>query len=93
MPPALFWPLLPLHLAATALVVSLHVAQGRGLSSWKGLLAGLRGLGPIWRSRRILQKARTASTMEIARALAWRPHVLIGRRAVIRPLSEQQRKS
>jgi GT2 family glycosyltransferase len=86
MPSALFWPLLPIHLAATALVVSVHVAQGRGFAGWRGLLAGLIGMRPYWRSRRILQKSRTASTTDIARALAWSPAVLIGRRAVIRPI-------
>lgn len=73
MPAALFWPLFPLHLIVTAAMVSLHAIKGRGFAGWRGLIAGLAGLGPVWRARRKIQRSRTASAAEIARALTWSP--------------------
>ena len=86
MPGVLFWPLLPVHLLASVVAVSLNLVRGRGLGAWRGLLAGVAGLGPIWGARRGLQKNRKVGTLEIARMLAWSPHVLIGRKPVIRKL-------
>jgi len=83
MPPLLFWPLLPVHVAASVLVALLAAAHGRG-AVWKGFVAGVRGLGPIWQSRRAVQRARAASTADIAAALAWSPDILFNRRAVVR---------
>src|SRR5262245_35237796 len=87
MPAPLLWPLLPLHITASALAVSVAVLKGRGLAGWRGLLAGFAGAAPIWRTRRDVQRARVASWLDIARALAWSPDVLIPRRPVIRPPS------
>jgi N-acetylglucosaminyl-diphospho-decaprenol L-rhamnosyltransferase len=86
MPAPLFWPLLPVHLAASALSAALNVLRGRGLAAWRGFGAGLAGLGGVWGARRVIQERRTASWFEIARVLAWSPHVFVGRRPVIRPL-------
>jgi len=86
MPAALFWPLLLPHLAASALVCTIALFSGRGAHAWRGFLAGFAGIGPIWRTRRDLQRTRRASTGAIARALAWSPDVLLSRRPVIRPL-------
>lgn len=86
MPMPLFWPLAPLHLLAGALAATAALATGRGLAAWRGLGAGLAGLGPIWASRAAVQHARKASTWDIARALAWNPLTFIGRRPVIRAL-------
>jgi len=86
MPAWLFWPLLPAHLLATALVATLAPIRGRGLHAWRGILAGLAGLGPILDSRRAIQKARKISVLDIASALAWSPDVLFTRRAVHRKI-------
>ncbi|MBC7768858.1 MAG: glycosyltransferase family 2 protein [Phycisphaerales bacterium] len=86
MPPALLWPLLPVHLIASALVCSSAALRGRGFHAWRGMMAGFAGLGPIRASRRDVQRARIARTDEIARALAWSPEILLSRRPVIRPL-------
>lgn len=85
MPPLLFWPLLPIHVAATTLINTLNVLRGRGLSAWRGSFAALANLAPILRSRRAEQTKRKAKTGAIAAALAWSPLVMIGRRPVIRP--------
>jgi len=84
MPPLLFWPLLPAHIAATVLVNTSALLQGRGFAAWRGSVAALAEIGPIWASRREVQNARTASTGEIASALAWSPDVLLNRRPVLR---------
>lgn len=84
MPAPLFWPLLPAHLLASAAVVTLSALRGRGLAAWRGLLAALGDLGPALSARREVQKARTATSGDIARVLAWSPLVFFGRRPVIR---------
>lgn len=84
MPGPLLWPLLPAHLIATAIVASLAPLRGRGLDGWRGIIAGLSNLEPIWASRRHIQRTRKASVGDIAAALTWSPDVLITRRAVYR---------
>jgi GT2 family glycosyltransferase len=84
MPDALFWPLLPIHLVATIAAVSISMFRGRGFAAWRGFLAGVAGVGPVWRTRRTLQANRKSSAFEIARMLAWSPHVFVGRKPVIR---------
>jgi len=86
MPGPLMWLMLPAHLIATALVATLAPIRGRGLHAWRGILAGLVGLGPILQSRRTIQKARKTSLFDIASALAWSPDVLFTRRAVHRKI-------
>jgi N-acetylglucosaminyl-diphospho-decaprenol L-rhamnosyltransferase len=86
MPGALFWPLLPAHLALSALAASIALLSGRGTSAWRGLFAGFAGWGAAWRARQMVQSARTAGVAEIARMLAWSPVVLLNRAPVIRPL-------
>lgn len=86
MPAWLLWPLLPAHLLATGLLATLGPIRGRGLHAWRGILAGLAGLGPILESRRAIQKARKTSLFDIASALAWSPDVLFTRRAVHRKI-------
>jgi GT2 family glycosyltransferase len=91
MPGPLFWPLLPLHLLALALLLLLNLRPGGRDSAgpcWRGLKAALAGLGPIWRSRQEIQRQRRASVAEIARALSWSPTALFARRAVLRPVRE-----
>ncbi|MGH6951085.1 MAG: glycosyltransferase, partial [Vitreimonas sp.] len=84
MPGPLLWPLLPAHLLASALVVSIAALTGRGWSGWRGLIAGFAGLAPIWASRTDVQHQRRASWLDIAAALTWSPDVLITRRPALR---------
>lgn len=86
MPAALFWPLFPLHVAASVLAVTVTLLQGRGFAAWRGLLAGFAGLGAMWSTRGAVQRARKARSGDIAAALAWSPLVFIGRQPVIRPM-------
>lgn len=91
MPAALFWPLLPAHLVASALAVSVAALKTRSFDGWRGFSDALGNLGPIWESRRDLQRTRTASTLDIAAALAWSPECLISRRPTPKPLRRQAR--
>jgi len=84
MPALLFWPLLPAHLALSALLLAAYPLSGRGFAGWRGFWEGLRGAGAVWASRRAEQAARTAPVLEIARVLAWSPLVLSSRAPVIR---------
>jgi hypothetical protein len=86
MPGPLFWPLLPAHLAASAAAATYALASGRGASAWRGIAAGVAGIGPAWRARIQLQANRQAACADIAAALAWSPVVFFGRRPVIRRL-------
>lgn len=86
MPGALMWLLLPAHLITTALVATLAPIRRRGLGGWRGIIAGLDGIGPIWKSRRELQATRKASLSDIAAALAWSPDLFFTRRAVHRKI-------
>jgi N-acetylglucosaminyl-diphospho-decaprenol L-rhamnosyltransferase len=88
MPSALFWPLLPAHLAASVMLSLVAVARGRGPHACRGLLSGALNLGPIWQSRRELQRTRRASVGDIATALAWSPDVFFTRRPVHRDVHE-----
>lgn len=87
MPGPLFWPLLPLHLAALALLLLLSLRPGSAAKTrpcWHGLKAAIVGLGPIWHSRQEIQRQRQASLSAIAGALSWSPLALLGRRPVLR---------
>jgi GT2 family glycosyltransferase len=84
MPSELFWPLLPLHLAACAAAATWALFRGRGFGAWRGFLAGLLGWGAMWKSRQELQSKSRASAFAIARVLAWNPMALRDRRAIIR---------
>ena len=86
MPAPLLWPLLPAHLLASALVVTVAALTGRGLSAWRGFIAGLAGLAPIWATRAQVQSQRRATWVDIAAALTWSPDVLFTRRPALRPV-------
>jgi GT2 family glycosyltransferase len=85
MPAPLLWPLAPVHIAASAIVVTIAALTGRGFAAWRGFIAGFAGLGDIWRTRREVQRSRRAATSSIAAALTWSPDVLFTRRPALRP--------
>jgi GT2 family glycosyltransferase len=84
MPAQLFWPLLPVHLTACAAAAAAALVSGRGDAAWRGLAAALGNLQPVWETRRRVQRARTVSWRDIGGALAWSPHVFLGRQPVMR---------
>jgi N-acetylglucosaminyl-diphospho-decaprenol L-rhamnosyltransferase len=72
LPAPLLWPSLLLQLAVAPLVV-LRRGPGKWGIACAGLLAGLRALPRIWRSRSVVQRARVVSSGEIARLLVFDP--------------------
>lgn len=87
MPPSLFWPMLPFHLA-------IQVARLLGALRWgvfraalTGLVHSVLGIAPIIATRRSVQRSRRASVREIARALCWSPITLLTRGSHVRPLA------
>jgi len=85
--PALLAPIvIPLHLAAVALIASRRPNWPHAGVVWRAFLAALKGLPKVLQDRRIVQAARKASAGQIARAMTWNPRDLAGRRPVIRPL-------
>ena len=84
------WQLLPvvvpLHLAAVAYISSRRDNHPHAHIVWRAFKESLKGLPTILKSRRAVQAARSASSLEIARAMTWNPKDLTGRRPVIRPL-------
>ncbi|HEX5379370.1 MAG TPA: glycosyltransferase family 2 protein [Phenylobacterium sp.] len=83
-PAVLLWLTLPLHVAATIALFARHATRGELAAPWKGLMAGLKGIGVALGARREAQAARTVGSWEIARAMTWNPLDLLLRRAVIR---------
>lgn len=85
MPPLLFWPLLPAHVLATTLLVLRSALDGRS-APLRGFLAGIMGVGSVWKARLKTQKTRKIGTLELARMLAWDPFAILDRRPIIRSL-------
>ncbi|WP_341895218.1 glycosyltransferase family 2 protein [Ferrovibrio terrae] len=73
MPGLLFYPLLPLHLAAMLLLWLRAFATGMWRPVGRGIVDALRGFAPIWRQRHIIQTARSAPALHIAEWLTWKP--------------------
>ncbi|HEX7943902.1 MAG TPA: glycosyltransferase family 2 protein [Phenylobacterium sp.] len=86
------WPLLPLvvplHLAALALIYLKKDNRPHIRLILKAVRAAYAGAPAMFRARRDIQKARRASIGQISAALTWNPRDLSGRRPVIRPLRE-----
>lgn len=84
MPPVLFWTLLPVHLGATAFIVSWSLVVRGRVSPWRGFIAGIAGLARVWKRRREIQRRRAVGSATIARILAWNPVVILTREPIIR---------
>ena len=62
--------------------------KGHGGPVWRGLVAGIAGLGRIRADPSYGPPERTASLGDLMHAMAWNPMDLLGRRVVVRPLDE-----
>jgi hypothetical protein len=82
---------IPLHLAAVALIASRRPNWPQAGVVWRAFVAAMKGLPKVLKDRRALQAARRASAGDIARAMTWDPKDLAGRRPVIRPLRAPSR--
>jgi N-acetylglucosaminyl-diphospho-decaprenol L-rhamnosyltransferase len=85
MPGILFWGLLPAHVLLQVALLGWAAMKGHAAPVWRGLAAGMRGLGPVLARRRTIQRGRTAATSDIAAALTWSPFKLLRRDHDVRP--------
>jgi len=69
MPSVLFWSLLPLHLALNLFSLMFFGLRGQWQVIFRAKRDALRGLPRMWAKRRVIQQARTATTLEIWRVL------------------------
>jgi len=85
--PALLLPLVvPLHLVALTLIYLKKDNRPHIRLILKAVRAAFAGAPKIFRTRKVVQRARKASFGQIAGAMTWNPRDLSGRRPVIRPL-------
>jgi len=84
-PPLLLLATWPLHLLATALLFSRHVAHGEMAAPWRGFKAALKGLPIVLAARREAQAGRKVGSLGIARELCWNPRSLVKRLIVLKP--------
>ena len=69
MPAALFWLLLPLHLASNLAAIAFFVKKGQGRVILRAQRDALRGLPRMWKKRQYIQQIRRAPIREIWRLL------------------------
>lgn len=69
MPPALFWLLLPLHLAMNLAVIIAYILRGQACVILKAKRDALHGLPSMWKKRKPIQSGRTAGYAEIWRIM------------------------
>ena len=82
---------LPIHLLLTFALLIRAYSVGRGASTWQGLKEGFAGLGPVWKSRKHVQKRRKLSTWQIWRAMSWRWRRLRHRLVHVSPVEKPPR--
>jgi GT2 family glycosyltransferase len=80
MPPALFWPLLPIHLAVGLVLLLRAAILGHGAVALKALAAALGGLPKIWAKRQKIQRDRRGNPVPL---MVWSPWAALTRRPVI----------
>jgi GT2 family glycosyltransferase len=83
-PPLLLLATLPFHIVATLGVWLRALAQGHAEPVERGLEDALKGAPEMWRSRRQIQRARTASSGAIAAMMVWSPLAALARRGRLR---------
>ena len=81
---------LPGPIAITIYLLLRSAFTKRFGSTWRGLWAGIKGLGPVLSDRRRVQKNRQASVADIAKTMCWNPQTLRQRKAHIRPLKKDR---
>ena len=91
MPMPLLLLTLPGHLALTAAILLRGLMTGRFADVMAGLMEALRGLGPVWADRRVVQAHRTAGLGTLLRAMVWNPARMLGRQTAVRPLGSIRR--
>ena len=84
MPAPLLCALLPAHILLTAFVLLWSLIRGTPSPTWRGVIAAWKGIGKVVRARAAVQGQRRASTLDIARHMAWSPIAVMQRRSIRR---------
>ncbi|MEM6627093.1 MAG: glycosyltransferase family 2 protein [Pseudomonadota bacterium] len=86
MPALLFWATLPGHLALSALILVRGLMTGRAPETWRGMKAGVAGVGAIRSPSKWSPKRGRVRTGEIASAMSWNILRMGRRYPDVRPL-------
>jgi GT2 family glycosyltransferase len=84
MPGWAFWLFAPAHAAITAYLLWRAQSQDAFAANWRGVKDALRGIGPVWRERQRVQRARRASVLTVLAAMAWSPRAVSRRAPVVK---------
>ena len=87
MPPIALFLLLPGHILITLALLIRSLMTGRALPTMQGLWDGLKGIGPVLADRRVVQGQRTASSLDLMRAMTWNWWRVRHRKTDIRPIA------
>jgi len=90
MPGPLLILLAPAHIALNiALLIWSIFRKGRFAPTFRGIRHGLKGLPPIWKSRKALHAKRKVTSGDILAALAWSPIKVVTRKVhMIKPSND-----
>jgi GT2 family glycosyltransferase len=75
---------LPGHLVLTTGILIRGLFTGRFVDTGRGVLAGIKGLGPVLAARKPVQRARRVSLVRLLAAMSWNPLDMLRRKPVIR---------
>jgi N-acetylglucosaminyl-diphospho-decaprenol L-rhamnosyltransferase len=89
MPGALFWPLLPAHVAVLVMLLVKAMMRGEGAIVARGFRDALCGLPMVWAKRKKIQAQRRASVAEVAAALVWDFRAYLKRNIVCKDILPQ----
>jgi N-acetylglucosaminyl-diphospho-decaprenol L-rhamnosyltransferase len=76
----------PIHAAMTAAILMRGLFTGRFSDTWRGLVEGIVGIGPMIEDRQQLQRMRTVRTVDLLSRMAWNPFALLGSKPHIMPI-------
>ncbi len=71
MPLALLIVTLPVHIGMTLLGAIKDTLKGKAAIVWRALFDALKGIGPILKSRKMIQSARQITALRLAKSLTW----------------------
>ena len=75
---------LPGHVVLTMAVLLRGLQTGRFGATWRGVMDGIRGLGPMLAKRRDVQNGRSVSSRELLRSMSWNPVAMLTMRTDVR---------
>jgi N-acetylglucosaminyl-diphospho-decaprenol L-rhamnosyltransferase len=78
---------LPGHVLFTLVILARGMFTGRLVDTWRGVLAGIAGLGPVLAERKTVQRCRKISQARLLAVMSWNPLAMLRRKTVIRPLT------